>query len=304
MTVKLERVLKTPMQSNGFNLSHLVQGYWRLGEWGLSAQECLSFIQSHLALGISSVDHAHVYGNPSCEQLFGQALRLKKGIRDELEIISKCGIVPSQVDSIGHYNASQKVIFSQVENSLRLLGTDHLDVLLLHRPDYLMDADEVANAFLLLKQQGKVKHFGVSNFTAAQFLLLQSRLDFPLVTNQIEMNPLNLGVFESGVLEELQRVACRPMAWSCLAGGAIFNLDNPQSVRVKQVLDTLVEELNADSVEQVVYAWVMRHPSGPIPLLGSGSIERIALAVGSLSLSLNHEQWYRVWCASKGQPVP
>ncbi|WP_299001643.1 aldo/keto reductase [uncultured Shewanella sp.] len=304
MTTKLERVLKTPMQSNGLNLSHFVQGYWRLDEWGLSAQECLSFIQSHLALGISSVDHAHVYGNPSCEQLFGQALRLKKGLRDELEIISKCGIVPSQGDSIGHYNFSQKVIFSQVENSLRLLGTDHLDVLLLHRPDYLMDADEVANAFSLLRQQGKVKHFGVSNFTAAQFLLLQSRLDFPLVTNQIEMNPLNLSIFESGILEELQRVACRPMAWSCLAGGEVFNLDNPQSVRVKAVLETLVEELNADSIEQVIYAWIMRHPSDPLPILGSGNIARTALAVASQSLSLNHEQWYRVWCASKGQPVP
>ncbi|WP_298769654.1 aldo/keto reductase [uncultured Shewanella sp.] len=304
MVNQLERVLKTPVQSNGLTLSTLVQGYWRLGEWDLSAQECLSFIQSHLALGISSVDHAHVYGNPPCEQLFGQALKLKKGLRDELEIISKCGIVPSQAGTIGHYNFSQKVIFSQVENSLRLLGTDYLDVLLLHRPDYLMDADEVASTFSLLKKQGKVKYFGVSNFTAAQFLLLQSRLDFPLVTNQIEMNPLNLSVFDSGVLEELQRVACRPMAWSCLAGGAIFNLDNPQSVRVKQVLDALVEELNADSIEQVVYAWVMRHPCAPLPVLGSGNIVRTTLAVESLSLSLNHEQWYRVWCASKGQPVP
>ena len=250
------------------------------------------------------MDHAHVYGHPSCEQLFGQALRLKKGVRDELEIISKCGIVPSQPDSIGHYNFGQKVIFSQVENSLRLLGTDYLDVLLLHRPDYLMDADEVANTFSLLRQQGKVKHFGVSNFTAAQFLLLQSRLDFPLVTNQIEMNPLNLSIFESGILEELQRLACRPMAWSCLAGGALFNCDNPQSVRVKQVLDTLVEELNADSIEQVVYAWVMRHPSNPLPILGSGNIARTALAVASQSLLLNHEQWYRLWCASKGEPVP
>ncbi|WP_299496249.1 aldo/keto reductase [uncultured Shewanella sp.] len=292
------------MQPGGLQLSRLVQGYWRLSEWGLSAQDCLSFVQSHLALGISSVDHAHVYGHPSCEMLFGQALKLKKGLRDEIEIISKCGIIPSQADTIGHYNFSQRTIMAQVENSLKQLGTDYLDVLLLHRPDYLMDADEVAQLFLLLKKQGKVKYFGVSNFTASQFSLLQSRLDFPLVTNQIEMNPVNLSVFDSGILDELQQRRCRPMAWSCLAGGAIFTVDNPQSMRIKKELEVLVEELNAQSIEQVIYAWIMRHPSSPLPVLGSGNIARIALAVDSLSLSLNHEQWYRVWCASKGQAVP
>ncbi|WP_376708489.1 aldo/keto reductase [Shewanella surugensis] len=292
------------MQSDGLMLSNLIQGYWRLGEWDWSAQQCLSFIESHLALGISSVDHAHVYGTPSCETLFGQALKLDGGLRDKMEIISKCGIVPSSDKGIAHYDLSQQAIMASVDMSLSRLGTDYLDVLLLHRPDFLMMTDEVAQTFMLLQQQGKVKHFGVSNFTSSQFSLLQSRLDFSLVTNQIEMNPVNLTVFETGILDELQKVGCRPMAWSCLAGGAIFNLKNDQIVRLKQVLNTLVEELNADSIEQVIYAWIMRHPSNPLPILGSGNITRTRLAIGSLALSLDHEQWYRVWCAAKGQPVP
>lgn len=304
MTLIKNSTSTPPMPFDELTLSNFIQGYWRLAEWGWSAQQCLSFIESHLSLGISSVDHAHVYGKPSCEVLFGQALALDKGVRDRIEIISKCGIVPSNSKEIGHYNSSRKAIIESVDTSLNRLGTDYLDVLLLHRPDFLMAADDVAHAFERLHQQGKVKHFGVSNFTASQFSLLQSRLDFSLVTNQIEMNPLNLAVFETGILEELQKVGCRPMAWSCLAGGAVFNLNNNQTARIKQVLNTLVEELNAKTIEQVIYAWVMRHPSNPLPILGSGNIARTALAIESQALLLNHEQWYRVWCASKGQPVP
>jgi predicted oxidoreductase len=193
---------------------------------------------------------------------------------------------------------------SSVETSLQHLGTDYLDALLLHRPDFLMDADEIAASFAHLKQHGKVKYFGVSNFTSAQFSLLQSRLDFALVTNQIEINPVNLDIFEDGILEDMQRMQIRPMAWSCLGGGEIFS-DN--SVRINSLRNSLKEvadEINARSIDQVIYAWVMKIPSKPVPILGTRSITRVKAAIASLNLTMSNEQWYRIWSASKGHGVP
>ncbi len=143
-----------------------------------------------------------------------------------------------------------------------------LDTLLVHRPDFLMDADQVAEAFSELKQSGKVKHFGVSNFTAAQFDLLQSRLDAPLVTNQVEINPMHFAVLENGVCDQLQQYRVRPMAWSCLAGGGIFSEQTEQARRLRGTLTELIDELGATSIEQVIFAWVLKHPCNPVGIIG------------------------------------
>ncbi len=166
-----------------------------------------------------------------------------------------------------------------------------------------MDVDQVAEAFSELKQSGKVKHFGVSNFNASQFDLLQSRLDRPLITNQVEINPINFAVLEDGTSDQLQQYRIRPMAWSCLAGGGIFSEQTDQARRLRGALTELAEELGADSIEQVIFAWVLKHPSNPVALIGSGKIERVKDAVGALALNMNREQWYRVWVASKGHGV-
>ncbi|MDB9741639.1 aldo/keto reductase [Akkermansiaceae bacterium] len=296
-------VPKVQMLPNGPSFSKLVQGYWRLAEWDLRPQECLSFIEDHLELGITTVDHAHVYGSPSCERLFGKALSLDPSLRDQMEIISKCGIELPAEGRITHYNSSKDSIIYSVELSLSRLGVDHLDALLIHRPDYLMDADVVAEAFQQLKQEGKVKHFGVSNFNSAQFSLLQSRLDEPLITNQIEINPLNLDSLHNGILEKLQELRVTPMAWSCLGGGELFNDELEKSQRLIYELTKIAKELEVDSIDQVIYAWVMRHPSNPIPILGTGDIDRIKNAVNSLQLTMNHEQWYRILAASRNHGV-
>lgn len=285
-------------------LSRLVQGYWRLADWNLGPRQCLSLIKHHLELGITTVDHAHVYGSPSCESLFGEALKLDPQLRQQLEIVSKCGVAPASAGSVAHYQTGKQAIVSSVEESLRRLGTDYLDVLLIHRADFLMDADEVADAFGHLRRQGMVRHFGVSNFTSAQMSLLQSRLEQPLVTNQVELNPINLDVLESGVLETLQEARVHPMAWSCLGGGGLFSDASERMERVRMTLNELKDELGAASIEQVVYAWVMRLPSQPLPILGSGNPARIKSVVESLKLSLDPEQWYRVWSASRGHAVP
>ncbi|MGI2932530.1 aldo/keto reductase [Vibrio fluvialis] len=301
-------VAKVTTASQGPEFSELVQGYWRLGEWGMTAQERLTFLKQHLELGITTVDHADIYGNYECEQLFGEALALEPSLREQLQIVTKCDIKLCSAKfperKINHYDTSAAHIYQSVNNSLERLHVNEIDVLLIHRPDVLMDADEVAEAFTELHKVGKVKHFGVSNFSPAQFELLQSRLGKPLVTNQVEINPLNFDVAHDGTLDQMQMLRTRPMAWSCLGGGAIFNGDSEQAQRVRAVLEELREELGAESIDQVIYAWVRALPSKPLPIIGSGKIERVQAAVDALDLTLSREQWYRVWVASKGHGVP
>jgi predicted oxidoreductase len=299
-------VKKVLMSPQGPSFSELVQGYWRLESWEMTAQQRLSFLKEHIELGITTVDNAAIYGNS--EVLFGEALKLEPSVRDQIEIVSKFGIngIPNSEGEkrVSHYDSSKQAILTSADNSLTRLQTDYLDALLVHRPDFLMDADQVAEAFLALKQSGKVKNFGVSNFTASQFDLLQSRLDFPLMTNQIEINPVNLTVLEDGTVDQLQQYRIRPMAWSCLVGGRIFFDNTDEMQRLRKTLIELMTEIGAQSIEQVVFAWVLKHPSNPVALIGSGKISRVKEAVAALSLTMNTEQWYRIWVASKGCPVP
>ncbi|EIA0833421.1 aldo/keto reductase [Vibrio parahaemolyticus] len=301
-------VAKVVTAPNGPEFSELVQGYWRAADWGMTAQERLSFLKQHIELGITTVDHADIYGNYECEALFGEALALDKSVRDQIQIVTKCDInlcgdkTPER--KINHYDTSSAHIYQSVNNSLERLNVDEIDVLLIHRPDVLMDADEVAEAFTELHKVGKVKHFGVSNFTPRQFELLQSRLGKPLVTNQVEINPLNFEVAHDGTLDQMQMLRMRPMAWSCLGGGSIFNGESEQAIRVRNELEAIREEVGATSIDQVIYAWVRRLPSKPIPIIGSGKIERVQTAVNALNIELTREQWYRVWVASKGHGVP
>ncbi|ASG08930.1 aldo/keto reductase family oxidoreductase [Vibrio anguillarum] len=301
-------VAKVTIAPQGPDFSELVQGYWRLADWGMTPQQRLTFLKQHIELGISTVDHADIYGNYQCEKLFGEALALEPALREQIQIVTKCDInlcgekTPQR--KINHYDTSSAHIYQSVNNSLERLGVSEIDLLLIHRPDALMDADEVAEAFSELRKVGKVKHFGVSNFSPRQFELLQSRLGKPLVTNQVEMNPLNFDVVHDGTLDHLQTQRIRPMAWSCLAGGEIFNGQTEQAQRVRSELEAIAQEIGADSIDQVIYAWVLRLPSKPLPVIGSGKIDRVKAAIAALDLELTREQWYRVWVAAKGHGVP
>ncbi|ACH64428.1 oxidoreductase YdhF [Aliivibrio fischeri MJ11] len=299
---------KTTIAPQGPQLSELVQGYWRLGDWGMAPKERLRFLKQHIELGITTVDHADIYGGYQCETLFGEALALEPSLRDSIEIVTKCDINLCTPDfpnrKINHYDTSKAHIINSVNNSLERLNITEIDVLLIHRLDVLMNADEVAETFNQLQKEGKVKHFGVSNFTPSHFELLQSRLDKPLVTNQVEINPLNFEVAHDGTLDQLQMNSIKPMAWSCLAGGEIFSGQSEQAMRVRNVLEELKEEVGAQSIDQVIYAWIRKLPSNPLPIIGSGKIERVKVAVDAMNIELTREQWYRVWVESKGHGVP
>ena len=286
-------------------LSPIVAGAWRMAEWGLSVQDRLRWIEDNLALGVSSFDHADIYGNYAVESLFGQALAHAPGLRQRIQIVSKCGIKlvsPSRPgQAIKHYDSSAAHVRASVEASLSALGTDHLDLLLIHRPDALMDADELAAVFGALQREGKVGHFGASNFTPGQFALLNRR--WPLVTHQVELSPLHLDPLHDGVLDQCQDLGLQPMAWSPLAGGRLFTRDDAAAQRVRDALGALAAECQV-SPTTVAIAWVLRHPSRPLPILGSRRAQVTADAVAALDLVLDRSQWYRVWSAATGHEVP
>lgn len=297
----LNRIKLSPQ---GPEFSSMICGYWRLMEWGMSSQRLLAFIEQHVELGVTTADHADIYGGYACEQAFGDAIRLKPSVRQGMELVSKCGIATTAKpgNPIGHYITDRDHIVQSAERSLSYLHTDYLDLLLIHRPDPLMDADEVAEAFVALHKSGKVCHFGVSNFTPAQFSLLQSRLPFSLATNQVEISPIHQPAILDGTLDQCQQLRIKPMAWSCLGGGRLFSDAEFQPLRNE--LQTVAEEIGAESIEQVVYAWVMRLPSAPLPIIGSGKIDRVRSALKAQSLELNRQQWFRIRKAALGYDVP
>lgn len=297
-------VQRITLAPQGPEFSRFVMGYWRLMEWNMTPRQLVSFIEAHLEMGVTTVDHADIYGGYQCEAAFGDALKLAPHLRERMEIVSKCGIATTArpEHAIGHYITDKQHIISSAEQSLTHLATDRLDLLLIHRPDPLMDADEVAEAFLQLHQSGKVRHFGVSNFTPAQFALLQSRLPFTLATNQVEISPVHQPLLLDGTLDQLQQLRIRPMAWSCLGGGQLFSDEAFQPLRNE--LAQIAEEINAETIEQVVYAWVLKLPSKPLPIIGSGKIERVRAAIAAEALTLTRQQWFRIRKAALGYDVP
>jgi predicted oxidoreductase len=286
------------------NLSPIVAGVWRLLEWKLDTPGLVRWIEQALDLGITSFDHADVYGGYRVEAAFGEALAAAPALRQRLQIVTKCGIKllsparPSH--AVKHYDTSRAHITASVENSLRALRTDRIDLLLIHRPDALMDADEVAQTFAQLRAAGKVLHFGVSNHTPSQFALLHRRL--PLVTNQIEFSPLNLVALADGTLDQAQDLGTPPMVWSPLAGGRLLKAQDEQPQRVRSVLEALGREHGVSAVT-MAYAWIRRHPSRPMPITGSGRVEALREAVAALNVQLTAEDWYRVWQASMNREV-
>jgi predicted oxidoreductase len=286
----------------GPDLSRIVAGMWRMQEWGMSAQQRVTFVEQCVALGVSSFDHADIYGDYGVEDLFGQALRLQPSLRGRIELVSKCGIklISRQRPghTIQHYDTSAAHITASVEQSLRALHTEYLDLLLIHRPDPLMDFDELAQTFSALRQAGKVRHFGVSNFSGHQFDCLHKR--FALSTNQVEFSPLHTEPMFDQTFDTLQDAGVAPMIWSPLAGGRLLGDAAPAELR--RVVGAIAERLG-QSMATVVLAWIMQLPSRPLPLSGSGRIEALAEAVAATAITLERADWFAILRAARGHEV-
>ncbi|SHH68221.1 aldo/keto reductase family oxidoreductase [Massilia sp. CF038] len=289
---------------NGPTLSRIVAGMWRMTEWGMSAEQRVAFIERCLDLGVSSFDHADIYGGYGVESLFGDALRLQPSLRDRIELISKCGIklVSPQrpLHTIQHYDTSASHIIGSVEESLRQLGTDRLDLLLIHRPDPLMDFDEIARTFEALRSAGKVLHFGVSNFSRHQFEALDRRI--ALATNQVEFSPLHTAPMFDETFDGLQDKGVAPMIWSPLAGGRLFNGGEEHADNLRLVIKGIADALG-QPFASVVFAWIMQLPCKPVPLTGTGRIEAIAVAVAGTQFTLSKTDWFTILRAARGHEV-
>ena len=285
-------------------LSPIVAGLWRLGDWQLDVSQRVRWIEQALELGITSFDHADIYGDYGAERLFGEALKAAPALREKMQLVTKCGIrlcSPRLPYRLNHYDTSPAYVRAQVEQSLRNLHTGELDLVLIHRPDYLTDADELADTFATLTREGKVRHWGVSNHSASQFALLHAR--HPLSTNQIEMSPLHLHALDDGTLDQAQQLGLRPMIWSPLGGGRLFTGEDAQARRVREEMSAITARLGV-SLATLAFAWVLRHPSRPHPITGTGRLEGLREAVAALNVRLEPEDWYAIWTASKGHPVP
>ncbi|MBS1487745.1 MAG: aldo/keto reductase [Bacteroidetes bacterium] len=277
--------------------SRIVAGAWR---WHNVSPE----IVERLALaaideGITSFDHADIYGDHCNEETFGRALAKNPAMRNQIELITKCDIkfasAKRPATRVKHYDTSQEHIIWAAENSLKMLRTDHIDLLLIHRPDPLMDPHEVAEAFGKLKQQGKVLHFGVSNFTPSQFRMLQQHLPFPLVTNQIEISLSQIDPFFNGDLDLMLELGVSPMAWSPLGGGTL-----PVDERT---MFGMAGKYNA-SYTQMAIAWLLRHPAKIFPVIGTTQPERIREAAKSTDIDLDRQDWFEMlrWVMGKDLP--
>jgi predicted oxidoreductase len=283
-------------------LSPIVAGCMRLLDWGRDAPGSLRFIHGALEAGVSSFDHADVYGGYACEAAFGRALALEPGLRERLQIVTKCGIAlvdPARPrHRVKHYDTRRAHVVASLEHSLAVLGTDHVELLLIHRPDPLMDADELAAALDELRRAGKALEFGVSNFPPHAFDTLQSRLAFPLRAHQLELSLLRPGPLFDGSLDQCQRLRVTPMAWSPLGAGRLASAAGP----LGSALDAVAAEAGATR-EQVALAWIMAHPARPVPVVGTGRTERLAAAMAATRLALDRQQWFRLLEAARGCEV-
>ncbi len=290
--------------ANGPELSRVVAGMWRMGDWGMTAQQRLAFVEQCLDLGVSSFDHADIYGDYGAESLFGEALALRPALRQRMQLVSKCGIklvsAHRPEHALQHYDTGAAHIVASAENSLRQLRTDRLDLLLIHRPDPLMDFDEVAQAFTQLRQAGKVLHFGVSNFSRHQFESLHRR--FPLATNQVEFSPLHVAPMFDDTFDGLQDVGVAPMIWSPLAGGRLFQGGDANGERLRAVIKEIADRLQRPFAS-VVFAWIMQLPCRPLPLTGTGRVEAVAVAVEATQFSLGRNDWFAILRAARGHDV-
>ena len=294
--------------AGGPEFSRLAYGTWRILGSEPTPAEILDRLKTSADCGITTIDTAEIYGTYRVEEALGAALRIDPGFRNRIEIVSKCGIqfpCPAHPECRNaHYDATAANIVSAAEKSLRLLGTDRLDLFLIHRPDWLTPADETAKGLNKLLRDGKILAAGVSNFTVHQFELLNSRMDRPLATNQIEFSLLQMDSMDDGVLDQCQRLRILPMAWSPFAGGQLFSTENPASDRIRAAAAEISVRHGGATLEQLALAWIMAHPSRPIPVLGTNQPDRIRAAAKAASIKMDRQDWFALWTAAKGHRIP
>ncbi len=284
--------------------STIIAGCMSWGDWGkrLSTEEMIAQIEITLEAGISTFDHADIYGDYTTETQFGKAFKQSNIAREDLQLISKCGIQlvgNTRKNTIGHYEYSKAYIIRSVEQSLKNLQTDYLDLLLLHRPSPLMQATEINEAISTLQSEGKIIEFGVSNFTPSQMELIETNQKISV--NQIEFSLTENVAMHNGTLDAMQINKITPMCWSPL--GNVFGSETAQAIQIRLVLKKLCKKYNATE-DQLLLAWICSHPAKMHPVIGTTNKTRIPNAQKAIEIQLELEDWFELLVASQGHAVP
>ncbi|MFN8289923.1 MAG: aldo/keto reductase [Chitinophagaceae bacterium] len=296
------------MTTHQHDLPPVISGCMKWGQWGekFNTGQYEKLIKECLQAGITTFDHADIYGGYTTEEEFGEVLRKEPALRDRMQLITKCGIrmiaETRPAHHIKSYDTSAAHILQSAERSLKNLATDYLDILLIHRPDPLMHPDEIAAAFTTLKQQGKVLHFGVSNFEVSHVSLVHAR--FPVEYNQLEISVAKTDAFFNGQLDQCIELGIRPMAWSPLGGGLLMSSEaDLKGERILQAAGSIAAAHHC-TPDQVLLAFLMKHPSRIIPVLGTTKIERLISGKEAALVNISREEWFMLLEAAAGKQVP
>ncbi len=311
---------KTSLGESKLSSSRLAYGCWRLApasDVQTNLETARAAILAAVDAGFTLFDHADIYCHTRAESAFGEVLRENRGLRKKLLVATKCGIrlADEPPGTPGRYDFSAEHIIRSCEQSMKRLHVDEIDLFQLHRPDWLMNAEEVAIAFTSLHKSGKVREFGVSNFAPSQVAMLQralqQKLEQPLVANQVEISLANLTAFTDGTLDQCQALNLTPLAWSPLAGGLLGDgatglLPSQQGYQVEGIVAALdaLAALKGVTRTALALAWLMRHPTKIIPIVGSVNPERIRAAAAADEIELSREEWYYLLIAARGEPLP
>lgn len=292
--------------TENLSLSRIIQGFWRLTDWHWDTERLADFMKGCIARGVTTFDTAEIYGNTECERQMGLVFAKYPELRQQVQLVTKTGIrkdggmmAPAgrTIQIPKHYDTRYETIKQACRDSIERLHCRQIDLYLIHREDPLLDPHAAAKALLELKEEGLVKEIGVSNFDPWKFNALQNCTGGQLVTNQIEFSPVCYEHIDSGMLDLLQEKQIHPMIWSPLAGGKIFTSDEEPYGKVRAVLEEIAQR-HGTAPETILYAWILYHPVGMLPLVGSNKLERLDHAVAALDVRLEHWEWYEIYLAS------
>jgi predicted oxidoreductase len=284
---------KVYLSDSGPKVSEAIYGFWRWENLENTPAKMEQIINLCLELGINTFDHADIYGDSTIEEQFGKIIANKSFKREDIVLFSKCGIRKN--GKVSYFDNSRNYILDSVDNSLKNLKTDYLDIFLLNQSDFLADPEQTAMTLAEIVNSGKVKHIGVANFTAFQHQLLASYLTIPIVTNHIELNLMNISAIEDGRLDFIKQSFSKPLAWAPLAGGEILDGKEGKSAVLKTKLEAIGKKYDAN-VEQTAVAWLMQ--LGTLPIIGSLSEARIRNAASASDIKLSREDWYDIYQTS------
>jgi len=292
---------KTYLSDAGPKVSPAIYGFYRWRSHEINVNKMERIIDLCLELGINTFDHADIYGGYQCEEVFGEIVKNKRIKREDIVLFTKCGLVVPHSSlpdvKVKYYDTSREHIIKSLENSLRKLRTEYIDIFLLNQLDPLSDLEETAITLQKLRESGKVKNIGVVNFSVFQHQLLSSYLRIPIVTNHIELNLLNTSAFDNGQIDYLKQKYMRPLATAPLAEGQIANSIEKRPLLIRRKLEELAPKYNAN-IESIAVAWVVK--LGALPLIGTTDEQRIRNIAGAFDVDLSRQDWYELYEASRG----